>query len=546
MSIQTATNTGRASTNPYTARWFCALVSPRWCLLWSCVGLWLCGDPLVWAQDNADIVPQAVPSVPKEPAKTRGSLGDFDPASKTWNGLSRWMSQAHAMGIQVETPKRWDWSRAQIQVPIVVFAPQSAALDPTPLIAFVQAGGRVLLVDDFGYGMNLLAWMGLRGYRSGIQRRFWHPRKDIDLHRTFPRPGQEADFLLRQASFLFLNVPQWLDQGKKPGATPLLYSNAYRSTLPDRDLGGDVVFRVRRGWGRVVVVSDPSLFMNQMIIFGDNRRFTRNVLRYLTWPLRSQKLVLLWGDFQWKGRYQTKSSGHLLRLGSAMWEGTIAFNKALTSLPTLYETYPPQGPNQGNNKGPNLFAQVLARKQQRLYPYIANLALLALLVLLWLGWLRSLVPGVVWEAGHYDPEKEAARYAVGHRFQDQLENYQEGGLGYLWPVILLKEELWSFLMEHSGLESRLEGQNPRDAGAKVLRVLEEAVNNGELPAMWRPALPELKKLQREIPSRYQWNDMTRKRVTVRDLKRYYRIVHHCLHVLGLEDQFRQPLAKKKD
>lgn len=504
------------------------------CCRWTLVLLVLCaGVPNSMAQETTS-------------QKKFTRQGDFDPGSSSWNGLSGLIALASEQGVRVETPQIWDWRQADIKTPLLIIAPQDEKLNVYPLLQFVKRGGRVLIADDFGAGLPLMRAFDLDGYRSGITKKQWRSQKDIDLHRTYPMMGHEADFLLRQASFLFLNVPQWLSR-RSGQSQALLRSRPYNSTLEDFDQGGHILYRSYRGWGVALLVSDPSLFINHMIVYGDNRRFVKNMLRYLTTPLKAKKVVLLWGNFVWHGRPQEQNRD-LLLFASSFWEGAVEINKELTSLSALYKAYPPYWPggamqsNKANQPLTRSFSRIQSEKQFGLYPYITKGAMLCILVMAWLAWLFFYLP-VSRQIGKYDPDAEKELRVIANRFEEQLDNYRGGYISYLWPAILLKEELVAFLAEHFELHEHLRGKDPREWDREVLHHLEERVRRREVDKALLDILPRLHRLIFQIPGRHQWNSLSKKNVTHKELNVFYEEAMFCLETLGLKEQFRQPYVR---
>jgi len=471
---------------------------------------------------------------------------DFNPVSDQWFGMSEWMILAGQMGLKVKSPRVWDWKNADVRKPILIVAPRDQELDTKQLFEFVKQGGRVLIADDFGEGLPILRALGLKSARTPISPVMWKAQKYIDIHRTLPIYGQETDFLLRQANFLFLNIPQWLELDNPDEGESLLRSNPYRSNLPDRDWGGEVVFRIHYGAGTVVVVSDPSIFINQMIIYGDNKRFARNILRYLTIPTAAKELVLLWGAFRWQGKF-TPKHGWLPAFNNGIWDGALIWNKILTSLPAFRETYPSyHARKSGFDQIGNFEAEQAAQLNRKLYSYAANLILLALLVVLWIGWLRTQVSGLSGEDNSYDQKQEEKKHLITNRFQEQVESYNNGYVGYLWPAILLKEEFFAFLAESYQLEAPSKNQNTRQSGSILIASLERKIQSGEVSQNVKEILPQLRWLHNEIPNRNQWGGYTKGEITAKQLENYHQIVMRFLRIIGLEEEFRKPFAPLKD
>jgi hypothetical protein len=196
---------------------------------------------------------------------------------------------------------------------VVVLSPADAydTADRARLAAYVDGGGTLVVAEDFRPHANpLLRAVGARARVTG------EPLRD-NLRNTrtaaFPlatnvsrvassdagaeRPGAAGDGddagsggtdpadagLTRGVDALALNHPSTVAPN---GARVLVNSSRFAYLDTNRNERPDAGERVGRypvvtaesvGAGRVVVVSDPSLFINAMATAADNRRFVRNV-----------------------------------------------------------------------------------------------------------------------------------------------------------------------------------------------------------------------------------------------------------------------------
>jgi len=145
--------------------------------------------------------------------------------------------------------------------------------DVEAVSAFLEDGGRVVLLDDFGSGNELLDGLGLgTRFDGGLLRDgvFFDPVPE------FPRL---LNYSYGVSEELVLNYGSVLEVG--PGArvlissTPLSYVNGSMGVV-----GGPfpVMVRVGVGEGVLFLVSDSSLWLNSMIMRGDNRALLDDVL----------------------------------------------------------------------------------------------------------------------------------------------------------------------------------------------------------------------------------------------------------------------------
>ena len=90
---------------------------------------------------------------------------DFDPHSAEWNGLGLLQKDIpQRADLQMQTISALDWAQVDEHDVLLVFAPQvapqGAALDS--LTRFVDAGGRLIVADDFAQGAAWLAPFGVK------------------------------------------------------------------------------------------------------------------------------------------------------------------------------------------------------------------------------------------------------------------------------------------------------------------------------------------------------------------------------------------------
>ena len=465
---------------------------------------------------------------------------DFSPTSGDWNGLGRFVGILQKGGNKVLAPRHWDWRKARLQDPILVIAPQREGLSLRPLLLFLAAGGRVLLADDFGTSRPWMQYFGFAQQRSSYDSQRWQGRF-IDLHTTKDNYEHRADLLLRQATTLLLNHPQWMYPIKQPlDYELLLQSYPHHSTLPDRYIHASVLYRLQLGQGKLLLFGDPSVLINEMLSYGDNTRFAYNLSRYLQAPAQSRRVIVLAGDFSWSGEPPLPPTERIWGVLQQFWDAVHAFNKSLPSDDALFQAYPPL-----SDKARREFFNLT--RYQRGYPVPNAFWFFGLLLLLvtcgvivW-GWSRfasGMLPNQ-----RYDRSREESLRLFPERFHDQLDSYREGHLSYLWPLIVLREELTIFLAEHFRLDTRLGGRDPREATGLVLDLLQEDADRKQLEERVALLLPKLKHLLAHLPARNQWNEWLHRSVHAHELQRYYFDVLHCLRSAGLEDAFRHPYLK---
>lgn len=194
--------------------------------------------------------------------------GDFELDNEAWNGLSRLREIAGEADISLEVVLRVDLGTLRPDDALLLLAPREEP-PAAALTEFLRAGGRVALADDFARGDSLL-----RAFRivRGPPNRVDAPRLRGNDELLVATPSTEHP-LTRGVVALVTNHPQIVAH---PDLDPIF---AFRS-----ERGGAreaVVLAGAVGAGRLIAIADPSVLINNMLEFGGNRRFARNLLRYL-------------------------------------------------------------------------------------------------------------------------------------------------------------------------------------------------------------------------------------------------------------------------
>jgi hypothetical protein len=226
--------------------------------------------------------------------------GPFDARGEDWEGMTQLVRMAQAqLGPQrvvvTSTLSLGDLGRED---GLLIVHPERT-IDADGLTAFMHAGGRLVLLDDYGTGDGLLA-------RFGIRR--------------VPLPGRPAEMLRGNASLAIAEPasahPAVRDVGRvvTNHATGLEHP-ALSSVLVVRGDGEpDVLLAVAGavGQGRLLAVGDASVAINEMMRYPGNRALAAALVRYATeddvWGKRDGKLYILANDFTTSGTFGDESS----------------------------------------------------------------------------------------------------------------------------------------------------------------------------------------------------------------------------------------------
>jgi len=204
---------------------------------------------------------------------------EYDPYSQAWNGMASFVGLAEGMGFSVDIRDSLEWDTLEARdILFLVFPLQR--VDPAKLAAFVQAGGNVVIADDFGDGKEAMQGMGLLRIEVEQARssRFYEGRMYA------PIANARGDHpLSREVGDVVTNHPAVMTRVE--GAITIV-------GLDD----GAIVVAGERGFGKYVAVSDPSIFINRMLQFPGNVQLTSNIFNWLDrGNRRARNIVLLRG-----------------------------------------------------------------------------------------------------------------------------------------------------------------------------------------------------------------------------------------------------------
>lgn len=232
------------------------------------------------------------------------SAASFDPNDTGWEGTRGFVDVARESlgGARIWVVDTLDWSLLTPQDGLVVIHPERT-VDGDEMAAFLRAGGRVAVIDDFGMGDRIVQ-------RYGVKRG--------------PAP-REPLLMLRSNPQLAIAEPvRETAGGRTVGVHPVvadvtrLVTN-HATTLTHPDLS--VVLRIRArddsdaalavagqvGKGRLFAMGDPSAVMNLMLRYSGNRAFADGLVKYLVdddvWGARQGKLYFVSNRFSEKGAF---------------------------------------------------------------------------------------------------------------------------------------------------------------------------------------------------------------------------------------------------
>jgi hypothetical protein len=230
----------------------------------------------------------AAPPAPAAPAA-------FDPKNGNWEGLSQFLELAEneAGPGRVVPTTALDLGRLLPEDAVLAIHP-TLPMEADELSAFMRAGGRVAILDDYGSGDALLVAFGIS--------RVPLPGHPTEMLRANPAlaiaepAGQHP--LVRSVTRVVTNHATGLSH---PGLSPVLVVRGRDEPDVLLALAGSV------GRGRLLAVGDASVVINEMLRFPGNRAFATGLVRYLTEDdasvRRAGKLYLLTGAFETTGTF---------------------------------------------------------------------------------------------------------------------------------------------------------------------------------------------------------------------------------------------------
>jgi hypothetical protein len=226
----------------------------------------------------------------------------LDPRGQDWEGLSQLVTIARTeLGKErvVVTPKLdlGDLDRADA----ILMVHPTRTLKAEDLSAFMHAGGRVVLLDDYGTGDGLLAHFAIR--------RVPLPQRPAEMLRGNPSLAiAECDLTagghpaVSGVSQVVTNHATGLSH---PALSPVLVVRGDGEPDVLLALAGSV------GQGRFLAVGDSSIPMNAMLRYPGNRALSLALIRYATEdPVSNSpggKLYVVANDFEISGAFGAQS-----------------------------------------------------------------------------------------------------------------------------------------------------------------------------------------------------------------------------------------------
>jgi hypothetical protein len=229
-----------------------------------------------------------------------------------WEGGSEFAALAREeLGARALVVHDLAFDQLQPEDAVLLLHPTSQ-LDLESLRRFMKAGGRVVLLDDYGTGDALLAHFGME--------RVALPAQPLEALRDNPElPVAEPAGMhpvVSEVSKVVLNHATGI---RHPDLSSVLRVRAQDGSEVAAAVAGAV------GKGRLLAVGDASCVMNSMLRYSGNRNLARGIIRYAveddTWGKRRGRLFMVSGTFGQSGGFGSDDALTKVReLGRALSE----------------------------------------------------------------------------------------------------------------------------------------------------------------------------------------------------------------------------------
>lgn len=251
-------------------------------------------------------------------AAARPAQAAFDLNDPSWEGGSELFDLAKKRfgRERLEVAATLDYSKLTAKDGLVILHPE-VPLDHDALSAFMRAGGRVAVIDDYGTGDRFLARFSI--FRANAPQA---PSKVLRDNAALPiaEPavqlvaGQEQNRhpITQNVDALVTNHPTVLMHSDLTAVLTIAARGEPNATLavtgiigPKVDASAPGSARIPRG--RLFAMGDPSAFINVMLRYPGNRHFAEGLLGYLvesdSWGEREGKLYFVANHFEQRGQF---------------------------------------------------------------------------------------------------------------------------------------------------------------------------------------------------------------------------------------------------
>jgi hypothetical protein len=213
------------------------------------------------------------------------SEADYTLENYGWNGLSQLSSAPDVKPLYsiADLSRPGSGNTLLIVSPATNFSPDESA----QVLSFLQSGGKVIVLDDFGKADSLLYDINSP---ITINPVLLCQYEDHYTNQSFPIiSNMTPSTYTEKVTKLVLNYPASLSV---TGSAEVLASSSRTGWLDDGNITLDayeqmgtypVMARSTYAGGELLVVSDPDVLVNSMLDKGDNRVFLSNIIDGAVW-----------------------------------------------------------------------------------------------------------------------------------------------------------------------------------------------------------------------------------------------------------------------
>ncbi|MHA1409893.1 MAG: DUF4350 domain-containing protein [Candidatus Odinarchaeia archaeon] len=217
------------------------------------------------------------------------TLSDYSIYNTNWNGLSSFRNLAESNGYEVKPVISSLSSINRVNTPSGLFIIGPIAfydpLSSSALLDYLNQGGNVVIADDFGSSAELLIFLGSPVSFSGV---LLLDAGSYDKNISLPIiTSLGAHPIFEGVNSLEFNYASSISG---TGGTVLAYSSTmswldananYRYDDGESVGPFPVIINFNVGNGSVILISDPTLFNNDMINRADNLQFALNLINWV-------------------------------------------------------------------------------------------------------------------------------------------------------------------------------------------------------------------------------------------------------------------------
>jgi len=197
-----------------------------------------------------------------------------------WNGGKNTLKEIN--GTQIESLEELPQEPSNsilISIPYLEYS----QTDLEKLQLYLGNGGTLLLMDDYGFGNEVLAYLGVEARFSGkplLDPLFCYANSNLPKITDFSADIKEQgiDLIVLNHATALSNVPvENILARSSPSSFLDINDNGFQEKN-EPALPQPVAARIPKGKGTIILITDPSLLINSMINRYDNLKFIKVIL----------------------------------------------------------------------------------------------------------------------------------------------------------------------------------------------------------------------------------------------------------------------------